>query len=268
MWSKSETFLPATAGFFSISRPAALVLLLSVVIGLLMVVVFRYVSNQKAIRLAKEQLKAHLLAVRLFQDQLPVVIASYGRILHGTGRYLRLALKPLLVVALPLTFLIVQLDRYFGWTPLAPGQPFLVTVRTSSPEALNDVALHLPPGIDATAPAVHIPSENETVWRVMAQKNGAYEMKVTSAGSTAAKTIQVSPELRRVSPERLHAPYWERMFVSGEPSLPGGAIQSIAVAYPSRTISFAGLEWNWIWLFFVLSLAAGFLFKTILGIEI
>jgi hypothetical protein len=45
-------------------------------------------------------------------------------------------------------------------------------------------------------------------------------------------------------------------------------VQSIAIDYPVRTISFAGVEWNWIWLFFVLSLAAGFLFKSILGIEI
>jgi len=45
-------------------------------------------------------------------------------------------------------------------------------------------------------------------------------------------------------------------------------IRSIEVSYPARSISFLGLEWNWIWLFFVLSLAAGFLFKSILGIEI
>jgi hypothetical protein len=65
-------------GVAEIDLPAALVVLLSLIIGLLMVVVFRYTSDQKAIRLAKDQLKAHLLAVRLFQDQLPVVLSSYG----------------------------------------------------------------------------------------------------------------------------------------------------------------------------------------------
>ena len=48
-----------------------MVLAISIVIGFLMVIVFRYTSDQKAIGRAKDQLKAHLLAVRLFQDQLP-----------------------------------------------------------------------------------------------------------------------------------------------------------------------------------------------------
>lgn len=256
------------AGFFSISAPAALVLVLSVAIGLLMVVVFRYTSNQRAIHVAKEQLKAHLLAVRLFQDQLPVVLSSYGRILRGTGRYLQLALKPLLIVALPLTFLIVQLDRYFGWTPLTTGQPFLVKVKANSAEALDRISLQLPAGITSTAAAVHIPAENEVVWRLLAEKNGAYELNVSNGADAVSKNVLVASSLQRVSPERLHAPYWERVFVSGEAALPGRGIQSIAVGYPSRTIPFLGWDWNWIWLFFVVSLVAGFLFKSILGIEI
>src|SRR5438874_1134369 len=131
----------AVAGILGVESPTVVVVLLSLVIGLLMVVVFRYTSDQKALRVAKDHLKAHLLAVRLFQDQLPVVLSSYGRILISTGRYLRLAFKPLLFVILPLTFLIVQLDRYLGWAPLPSGQAFLVKVRTTNPEALNEASL-------------------------------------------------------------------------------------------------------------------------------
>ena len=118
---------------------------------------FGYTSDQKAIRIAKDQLKAHLLAVRLFRDQLPVVMRSYGRILRGTGRYLRLAFMPLLYVIIPITLLIVQLDRYFGWMPLQPAQPFLLTVRVEDPDALNEASLELPPELSSSAPAVHVP---------------------------------------------------------------------------------------------------------------
>src|ERR1017187_6295742 len=110
-------FLTAIPSFFRDNLPIVLVVLVSAIIGLLMVVAFRYTSDQKAIHTAKNQLKAHLLAVRLFQDQLPVVLSSYGRILSGTGRYLKLAFRPLLYVILPLTLLIVQLDRYLGFVP-------------------------------------------------------------------------------------------------------------------------------------------------------
>jgi len=81
--------------------------------------------------------------------------------------------------------------------------------------------------------------------------------------------VVVGSGLPRLSSIRLRGKFWERIFVSGESALPENKfIQAIDVQYPDRNIAFAGIEWNWIWLFFVLSLAAGFLFKSILGIEI
>jgi uncharacterized membrane protein (DUF106 family) len=102
-----------------LTSPLAIVIVVSLVVGLLMVVLFGYTSDQKAIGIAKDQLKAHLLAVRLYRDQIPVVMGSYGKILRGTGRYLKLAFKPLLYVIIPITLLMVQIDRYLGQTPIA-----------------------------------------------------------------------------------------------------------------------------------------------------
>ena len=249
--------------------PLLLVFLLSLVVGLLMVVAFRYTSDQKAIRIAKDHLKAHLLAVRLFQDQLQVVLNSYWRILWSTGRYLRLAFKPLLYVVVPLTLLIVQVDRYLGFVPIAPGQPFLVKARAANSDVLDRTSLQLPPGMTLTAPPVHVPAHNEIIWRVVAEKDGRYDLRIEAGTQSYSKSAVVSQGIERISPIRLRGRWWERIFVSGEPALPvNSPIQSVEVNYPARNISFAWLGWNWIWLFFVLSLISGFLFKSILGIEI
>jgi hypothetical protein len=251
------------------SGPLLLVLAVSIVIGLLMVIVFRYTSDQKAIGRAKDRLKAHLLAVRLFQDQLPVVMRAYGRILRGTGSYLRLAFTPFLIAILPITFLIIQLDRYFGWTPLHQGETFLVEARVDDPAAANAIELQLPPELVSSAPAVHIPADKEVVWRVEAQRDGRYDIHLTAAGERVSKQVIVAPGLARVSPVRLRGNFWERMFTSGEPALAENSpVQSIAISYPPRVINFASMEWNWIVLFFVVSLIAGFIFKSVLGIQV
>ena len=52
--------------------------------GILMVLVFRTTSNQAGIKQVKERIKAHLLAIRLFQDQLDVVLRTHARILGST----------------------------------------------------------------------------------------------------------------------------------------------------------------------------------------
>jgi hypothetical protein len=251
------------------NTPLPLVLGISIVIGLLMVIVFRYTSDQKAIGRAKDQLKAQLLAVRLFQDQLPVVMRAYARILRGTGSYLRLAFTPFLIAILPITFLIVQLDRYFGWMPLLPAQTFLVEAQVEDPVALNEASLQLPPELSSSAPAVHVPEDKEVVWRVVAEREGRYDIHIAASGQTVSKQVIVAPGLARISPVRLQGKFWERMFASGEPELAHNSpVQSIAISYAPRVIGFAGMEWNWIVLFFVVSLTAGFVFKSILGIHV
>lgn len=251
------------------NTPLLLVLGISIVIGLLMVIVFRYASDQKAIGRAKDRLKAHLLAVRLFQDQLPVVMRAYARILRGTGSYLRLAFTPFLIAILPITFLIVQLDQYFGWMPLLPAQTFLVEARVEDPAALNEASLQLPPELSSSAPAVHVPEDKEVVWRVIAEREGKYDIHIAASGQTVSKQVVVSPGLARISPVRLQGKFWERMFISSETALADNSpVQAIAISYPPRVIGFAGMEWNWIVLFFVVSLIAGFVFKSVLGIQV
>lgn len=250
-------------------RPWVLVLGLSVVIGFLMVMVFRYTSNQKAIRRAKDRLKAHLLAVRLFQDQLSVVLSSYGRILLGTGTYLRHAFRPFVIVIIPMLFMIIHLDRYFGWRPIEPQQAFLLEVQTSKGQPLNEIQVELPPGVVSTAPPVHIPQQNQVVWRLAAARAGRYSIDVSADGQKEKKEVVVSRGLSRVSPVRLRGNFWERILFSGESALsPESQIQSISINYPARDIAFVGWQWNWIVMFFVLSLIAGFIFKTIFRIQI
>ncbi len=256
-------------GSFGFNVPSGIVIGISLVIGLLMVIVFGYTSDQKAIRAAKDHLKAHLLALRLFQDQIHVVLRSYGRIVMATGHYLRLAFKPLLFVIVPMTFLIVQLDRYLGSEPFSTDRAFLVQARVDNSDALNHTSLQLPDGLTTTAPPVHVPAENEVAWRVVAAREGDYLINVQVEDQQFAKRVTVGSGLPRLSSVRLRGRFWERIFRSAEPALPENRfVEAIDVQYPSRVIVFLGFEWNWIWLFFVLSLAAGFLFKSILGIEI
>jgi uncharacterized membrane protein (DUF106 family) len=266
-----------------LTSPLAIDVVLSVVVGFVMVVLFGYTSDQKAIGQAKDQLKAHLLAVRLYRDQIPVVMGSYGKILRGTGRYLKLAFKPLLYVIIPITLLMVEVDRYLGETPVPVNTPFLLTVHLSQaagsenpkhqpptdPETPIDVNVELPPEIAMTAPAVHVAAGREIVWRLKGKRAGNYEIRVLAGNENTSKSVAIGNDLPRISTIRLRNHFWERMFSSAEPAIAGNsAIESILVNYPERNIEIAGYGINWIWLFFILSMIAGFIFKELLGIKI
>ena len=107
--------------------------------------------------------------------------------------------------------------------------------RVDDPAAFNEASLQLPPELSSSAPAVHIPKDKEVVWRVVAEREGQYDIQIAAAGQTVSKQVVVSPGLARVSPVRLKDNFWERMFASGEPALADNSpVQSIAINYPPR----------------------------------
>ena len=59
-------------------------IVVSFLTGLAAVLVFAYVSNQESLRRIKNRIQAHLLELRLFPDQLGVVLKAYGRVLRWT----------------------------------------------------------------------------------------------------------------------------------------------------------------------------------------
>jgi hypothetical protein len=258
-----------TAWIGRIDAQLAWVTGLSLAAGLVMPLVFLYASDQRSIQVEKDRIKAHLLAVRLYPDQLTVVLRSYAAVLAGTGRYLRLAFKPMLYIVLPLTFLIARAELYLGKCAVRPGQPFLFTVHTASAEVGEEVLLQPPAGVVVTAPPVHIASDKEVVWRLSSNDEGEYHLTVAVGGQRYEKRVLVSQQSRWLSPVRLRGAPWKRIFLSAEDGLPPKApIESMEVDYSPRTIDLAGVKWDWIWLFLVLSLITGFLVKTILRIQV
>ncbi len=196
-----------------------------------------------------------------------MVMRAYGEILRGTGSYLRLAFTPFLIAILPITFLIVQLDRYFGWMPLQPAQTFLVEARVDDPAALQRGRAAIASGIGrARLRPSTFRMDKEVVWRVVAQREGQYDIHIAAAGQTVSKQVVVSPGLARISPVRLRDNFWERMFTSASRRWRIIVRSSRSqLSYPPRVINFAWMEWNWIVLFFVVSLIAGFIFKSCSG---
>ena len=118
---------------------------------------------------------------------------AYGRILRGTGSYLRLAVTPFLIAIL-VTFLIVQLDsilacrcsrrRLFWWRhELRSGHS-------------QQASLQLPPNCRALLrPSIFRKRRRwcGAWWR----SAGHYDIQIVAAGQTVSKQVIVAPGLAR-----------------------------------------------------------------------
>lgn len=242
--------------------------LISLGTAIVLLLVVRRTSDQPRIARVKRAIRAGLFEIRLFNDDLGAILRAQGEILRHNLTYLRLSVVPLLWVAIPLVLLMGQLQAWYGYAGLHPGQTALVTVEVSD-EAGPQPALRLDaePGLRIETAAVWIPSLREAAWRVAAERPGDYELIVHVNGEAFAKSARVSDDLARRSPVRLEPGVLNWMLYPAETFLPsGGAVRSIAVTYQDRYISFFGLDLHWMVIFFVLTLLFAFLLRKPLGV--
>jgi hypothetical protein len=251
------------AGF----SPLISISLWAIFTALLVLLAYRFTSNQRAIHRVKELLQAHLLEVRLFQDLPRVVWRAYAKLLGATIAYLGWSLVPLAVVAIPVTLLIVELDLRYALRPILPGEAALVSVRVDDRTALDSISWDLPPGIAQTAPLVRIPSEKQCVARIVPSAAGRAEIVLHAAGQRFSKLVVTGDGLLPVSPARARGGWLEQILDPGEPPLPPGPVGVIEVSYPERAIAVGPWQMNWLWPFFVVTLIAGFALKGLVGAE-
>ena len=245
--------------------------LFAILTGVFMLFVFRYTSNQPGIKRAKDRIKAHLLELRLFKDDLRVIFSAQKHILRYNAIYIGHAVKPMLVMIVPVALLLIQLDSWFWHRPLQPGETAMVTAQVRPParNLLDQAALKADPGLVVETLPLRMPDTGEVAWRIRAQEPGVYRLPVDIGGHRVSKSVVVADTLVRLSPRRAGTRFWDLVFNPGEQPLPEDAVvASIEVQYPTRSIALFGWELHWLVVFFVLSMVSGFALKGVLRVEI
>jgi uncharacterized membrane protein (DUF106 family) len=244
----------------------------SLVVGVAMLLVFRKTSNQAAIADVKRKIQAGIFEIRLFNDDLRAMFRAQGDILRHNLSYLRLSFAPMLWMIVPLVLLIAQLQFYYGYDGLEPGKPALVkvtltetAVRAPSPA----IELSAPPGLRVETPLVWIPSEREAAWRVSADQPGDYQLSITLDGRTVTKDVNVSSRVGWRAPERLESGFVNQLLYPAEAPIESDVpIEAIRITYPEREVSVLGWHTHWMIAFFVLSIVFAFALRKRFGVVI
>jgi uncharacterized membrane protein (DUF106 family) len=67
---------------------------ISVLTGVLMLLAFRYTSNQKEIKKEKQKIKAHLMEMRIFKDDLVILMSAFMKVLLCNAKYIKHLIGP------------------------------------------------------------------------------------------------------------------------------------------------------------------------------
>ena len=257
---------------FRSMNPWVGMVIVSFLTGLLMLVIFRYTSNQAGIKKVKNKIKAHLLELRLYKDSLGLSMKAQGNILLANLKYITHSFKPLLVMIVPVILILIQMNFWFGYESLKPGEQTLLKIKLE--EGYNplqtDLALEPAPEIVIETPPLRIEEYSEINWRISSQKSGIHHVDVVVAGRKISKTIATDTKpLSKLSPIKHRKKFVDELFYPVEaPIAKDFPVKSIEVLYPAKRLNFLGFDIHWLIAYFALSIIFGFAFKGIFKVEI
>ncbi|MDH4201938.1 MAG: hypothetical protein OEV87_03510 [Phycisphaerae bacterium] len=244
--------------------------LVSAVLGVLMLILFKYTSNQAAIGRVRDAIKANLLAMKLFKDNIPVVLKSQAKILLNAFLLLVFSLQPMLVMIIPFSLLLGQLGLWYQSRPLEVDEQAVVTMQLadSGTNPLPSVSL-LPSGAARVVVGpIRVPSKRQIYWQIQARENGEHTLIFQVAGEQVRKELAVGDGLMPVSMTRPGLSIMDLVLHPAEkPFDESSSVQSIRIGYPDRRAKFTGTD-IWIVTLFVISMLIAFLVKPFLNVKI
>ncbi len=246
---------------------------ISLLSALIALPIFKYTSNQEGIQRVKSRIMGYLLELRLYKDDIRVVISAQKNILKYNMVYLKYTLKPLMFMIIPVSIIMINTASRYEYRPLQPGESALVRINLSKDKMLSakntEVALSVPLGISLETPPLRIDGGREVYWRVRAEREGAYDLVFQEANNKVKKKLFVKSGITRLSPETFKGGFVNMLLNPGELSINNSTvIEFIEIKYPSSKTIIFGWNIHWLVLFFILTLIFGFILMKPLKVRI
>ncbi len=237
--------------------------LVSIVSGIVFLLVFKYTSNQRAIKRVKDDIKANLLALKLFKDSAWVALRAQGAILFAAFRLMLFSLAPMVVMIVPVLLILGQLALWYQARPLRVRDEAVVTLTLNPADSTVASSVEMEPNnaVQTTVGPVHLWSKHEVCWNIRAVEDGYHHLVFHVGSQTVEKELAIGDGFMRVSKLRpawrwldaLVNP-WEKPFEANSP------VQSIEIDYPDRSSWTSGTD-SWVIYWFIVSMVAGFCFR-------
>jgi len=229
--------------------------------------VFRFASNQAGITDAKNKIKAYLLELWLYKDDIGILLRAQGQVLRYSLIYMRFSLVPMAIMMVPFVFVIVQLETRFAFHGVEPGESVIlaVTMDSDTPVSQLEADLSMPSVLVMDTPALRSDQTSQVFWRISADEPGRHAIEVHIGDSKITRQLVAGDE-RGLWPTAYRGSDWRVLGSAAEAALPdNGDIVMTEISYPRARAEFVGLS-SASWWLLGFSIIFGFLMRGMFGV--
>lgn len=228
------------------------VVIVSCLFTVLALLLFKRISWQKGIKGTKDKIKGHMIAIRLYQDDLRIVGSSVVKVVLRNFQYLGLNFGPILPLIFPFALVLAQFVVRYAYAPLPvveesrvagmlPGEGTLIEIELKERDRAKvaELSLVLPPELKPLSPLLRSVSDGKAYQEVVATRAGAGEIEILVGGArVGTKEIaagNVEPE--KMQPQRVASPLLAILYPAEDTFPADSPLERVAFTYPDRELS-------------------------------
>jgi len=107
--------------------------IISGLLGILLLVIFKHTSNQNAIARIRDDIKANILAIKLYKENSFLALKSQVNIFLASIKLLFHSIVPMMFMILPVSLILVQMGLWYQAQPVPAGEePVVVKMKLNT----------------------------------------------------------------------------------------------------------------------------------------
>lgn len=229
------------------------ILILSLIISLIIVLAYKYFTNQEAMKQIKEQQKEYQRRMKELKNSPEEAMKIQKEAMSKNFEYMKHSFKATFITIIPIIIIFGWMNSHLLYEPIYPGEAYSVTA-TFAAGLVGETELIADEGTELLSPAKQ-PINSEASWTL---KSTAGEHFITvKAGTTEqTKKVLITTELKTEQPLSLfrHSDI-EQIRVNYKKLLPLGP-----------AISILGWQPGWLGVYIILSIVFSIVLRKVLGV--
>jgi uncharacterized membrane protein (DUF106 family) len=187
-----DPFFDSVFGFLLNWQPLWAVLLLSFIVSLIIVLVYKWMTDQQEMKRLKDDLSGYQKKMKTLRDKPEEMMKVQKEAMSLNMKYMGKSMKPTLITFIPILLIFGWMNAHFAYEPLMPGEEFSLLVSTHK-GATGNISITVPEGLEVVGDSTQ-EIEDKTASFTLKGEAGEYYATLSNGGEDADKHILITEE--------------------------------------------------------------------------
>jgi len=197
IFSFFDRFLNAAFGFLLNWNPLYAIIAIAFIVSLLIVVIYKFLTNQNEMKRLKDELKEHQKKMKDHKHDAEKMMSIQKEAMRTNMQYMTKSMWPTLITFLPILLIFGWLNGHLAFEPLTPDVPFPITIQMEK-GITGNISIATPQGLEVIGDSTKQIQEGMAEFELKGEA-GEYLASLKYGNETQDKLIKITTE-RKYAP--------------------------------------------------------------------